>query len=141
MLIRLPSLFAAATLLAAAPGPLLAAVAPEPMHKGLVGDWRNSKNTIHLRVKQCGPAYCGTVIWAGDQQRADARKGSGKDLVGSLLLRDLRPSGDKTWRGKVYVPDINFTVTATVLQMSDVLIRISGCSFGIICRTQHWQRL
>jgi uncharacterized protein (DUF2147 family) len=135
MLIRLPSLLAAFALLTAA------ASAPSPARKGLEGDWRNTKNTVHLRVSRCGPAYCGTVIWAGEQQRADARKGSGKDLVGSLLLRDLRPSGPATWRGKVHVPDININVRATVVQMSDVLIRVSGCSFGIVCKTQHWHRI
>ena len=133
MLIRLPSLFAAFVLLTAA--------APAPTMKGIEGEWRNTKNTVHLRVSRCGPAYCGTVTWAGDQQRADARKGSGEDLVGSTLLRDLRPSGSGTWRGKVRVPDINITARATVVQMSDVLIRVSGCSFGIVCKTQHWHRI
>lgn len=133
MLIRLPSLLAAFALLTAA--------APAPTMKGLEGDWRNTKNTVHLRVSRCGPAYCGTVTWAGDQQRADARKGSGEDLIGSLLLRDLRPSGSGTWRGKVHVPDINIDARATVVQMSDVLLRVSGCSFGIVCKTQHWHRI
>lgn len=133
MLIRLPTLLAAFALLTAA--------APAPLAKGLEGDWRNTKNTVHLRVSRCGPAYCGTVTWAAEQQRADARKGSGEDLIGSMLLRDLRPSGSATWRGKVHVPDIDINVRATVVQMSDVLLRVSGCSFGIVCKTQHWHRI
>ncbi|RYD90303.1 MAG: DUF2147 domain-containing protein [Sphingomonadales bacterium] len=136
ILIRLFSLLAAATFLVAA--------APAPMSdpNGLEGDWRNTKDTVHLRVSRCGPSYCGKVTWAGEQQRADARKGSGKDLVGSTLLRDLRPSGSATWRGKIYVPDININVTATVVQLSPIKLRVSGCSWlNVVCRTQHWHRI
>lgn len=133
MLIRLLSLFAATFLLGAA--------APPPA-KGLLGEWRNTNNNVHLRVQPCGAALCGTVTWAGAQQRADARKGSGKELVGSVLLRNLQPSGEATWRGKVFIPDVNTSASATVVQLSDILIRVSGCSFlGLACKTQHWHRI
>lgn len=125
--------------------PLLGGAAPvpaAPVQDGLQGDWRNTKNTIHMRVRPCGQAMCGTVTWAGDQQRADARKGSGKDLLGATLLRDLRQGDDGKWRGKVYVPDIDSNVSATIIQLNSYTIRISGCTLvGIICRTQHWHRL
>ena len=135
MIKRLLSLSACIALLAGAAAPL-------PPGPGLQGEWRNTKNTVHLRVAPCGAALCGTVSWAADQQRADARKGSGKELVGSQLLRELKPDGDDTWRGKIYIPDVNTTASATVVQMSPVLIRVSGCTlFGLACRTQHWHRI
>lgn len=84
---------------------------------------------------------CGTVVWAADRQRADARKGSGKDLVGSVLLRDLRPDGDG-WEGKIFVPDINTMASATVKQLDSDTLLVSGCTMmGILCRTQHWYRM
>ncbi|MCW3846204.1 DUF2147 domain-containing protein [Sphingomonas sp. LB-2] len=130
-------LFALATCAA-----LLGASAPAPADGGLQGDWRNTKNTVHLRVEPCGQALCGTVTWAADQQRADARKGSGKDLIGSALLRDLRRGGDGKWRGKIYIPDIDTTASATVTQINDDQILVSGCTFlGVICRSQHWHRI
>jgi len=134
MTIRLFSLFACAALLGGA--------APAPVQEGLQGEWRNTRNTVHLRVQPCGAALCGTVTWAADQQRADAKKGSGRELIGSALLRDLRKGNDGNWHGKVFVPDINSTATATVIQLNGNLIRVSGCTlFGLACRTQHWHRL
>ena len=133
MTIRLISLFAAIFLLGAA--------APQPA-RGLLGEWRNTNNNVHLRLQPCGAAVCGKVTWAAALQRADARKGSGKELVGSMLLHDLRQGRDGTWRGKVFIPDINTNASGTVTQLSDVLIRVSGCTLlGLVCKTQHWHRI
>jgi len=135
MIGRLLGLFACVALLGASASPPI-------QGSGIRGEWRNTKNTVHLRVGPCGAALCGTVIWAADKQRADARKGSGKELVGSLLLRDLRPHGNASWRGKIYIPDIDTTASATAVQLSPKLIRVSGCGlFGLACRTQHWHRI
>lgn len=133
MLIRVLGLFAATSLLG---------VASPASADGLQGEWRNTKNTVHLRVRPCGSALCGIVTWAAPQQRADARKGSGNELIGSVLLRDLRSSGKGTWSGKVFVPDVNANASASVTQINNVLIRVSGCTlFGLACKTQHWHRL
>lgn len=133
MLIRLLSLLAA---------PLLLSAAPPPAAQGIQGEWRNTNNTVHLRLKPCGPAICGTVTWAAATQRADARKGSGKELIGSVLLHNLKPSGEATWTGKVFIPDINTNASGTVIQLSDILIKVSGCTMlGLICKTQHWHRI
>jgi len=132
MSIRPLALLACATLLGAA----------APAQPDLRGEWRNTKNTVHLKVQPCGSALCGTVTWAADQQRADARKGSGTDLVGSQLLRELKRGSDGKWHGEAYIPDINTTASATVVQLSEDLIQVSGCRlFGMICRTQHWHRI
>ena len=121
---------------------LIGASAPAPAQEGLEGNWRNTKNTVHLSVKPCGAALCGTVTWAAEQQRADAKKGSGRDLIGAQLLRDLRKGSDGKWRGKVFVPDINSNASATVTLLSGNQILVSGCTlFGIACKTQHWHRL
>ena len=121
---------------------LLGGAAPAPAQDGLQGEWRNTKNTVHMRVQPCGPALCGTVTWAADQQRADARKGSGRELIGSVLMRDLTRGNDGKWRGKVFVPDINTSASATVIQLNSYTLRITGCTLlGLACRTQHWHRI
>src|ERR1700741_4531122 len=73
------------------------------------GVWRNPKNTVHLEIKPCGASACGYVIWASAKAQADARKGSGKELIGMQLLRDFEHAG-RSWRGKVFVPDLNMTL-------------------------------
>lgn len=121
---------------------LIGAAAPVPPQADLQGDWRNTKDTVHLKVQPCGSALCGTVTWAGDQQRADAKKGTGKELVGSRLLSELKLGDDGKWRGKVFIPDVNTNASATVEQLSPDLILITGCTLlGIVCKSQHWHRI
>lgn len=113
-----------------------------PPQAGVEGVWKNARNTIHLRLAPCGDALCATVVWATDKARADARKGSGKELIGSQLLTDLRPTGAGTWRGKAYVPDLDRHATATVLRTKPDELRVSGCVLGgLICRARHWGRI
>ena len=139
MSIRLPALLGCVLLTAAAPAHQEPAAPVESM---LRGEWRNTNDTVHLRVDRCGEGYCGTVIWAIDKARSDAKRGSGKDLIGSELLRDLRPQGEGKWRGKVFIPDINADGTAMVTRVDDSTLLISGCVFlGLACKTQHWWRL
>lgn len=119
---------------------LLGAGAPPP--RGVEGDWRNSRNTIHLRVAPCGDTLCATVIWASAVAQADAKKGSGKDLIGSQLVTGLRQQRDGRWRGRAYVPDINIRGSATVTQLNPNQLRVSGCVIaGIVCQTRHWHRI
>lgn len=123
-------------------GTLLVAAAPPVAASDLQDEWRNTNNTVHLRVKPCGEALCGTVTWATEEQRASARKGSGKDLVGSVLLRDLKRASDGSWRGKVFLPAINANASATLTQVNPQMLRVSGCTLlGLACKSQHWHRI
>jgi uncharacterized protein (DUF2147 family) len=105
------------------------------------GTWKSPKNSVHLDIRPCGQQACGFVIWASPGADADARKGSGKPLVGQQLLRDFRP--DKAgWRGKVYAPDLNRTFTGTAKLLDDDRLEAKGCVLGgLICKTQIWQRV
>ncbi|MCP3731909.1 DUF2147 domain-containing protein [Sphingomonas sp. MG17] len=119
---------------------LLGAAAPQP--GGLEGVWRNARNTIHLRIASCGEALCATVVWANPVAQADARKGSGQDLIGSKLMTGLRRHPDGKWRGRAYVPDIDKRASATVIQLKEDQLRVSGCMLGgLVCQTRHWQRI
>ena len=126
---------------------LLAAIpalmgAASPPAETLQGEWRNTLNTVHLSVKPCGDALCGSVTWASDEQRAAAKRGSGQDIVGRVLLRDLRRNDNGTWRGKAFIPAINSSASATVTQLSNNLMRVTGCTLmGLACKTQHWHRI
>ena len=74
----------------------------------LYGRWKNPKNSVHVDIRPCGESACGYVVWASEKAKEDARRGSGKELVGMQLLRDFKPTADG-WRGKVFVPDLNRT--------------------------------
>src|SRR4051794_17632442 len=72
----------------------------------LLGVWRNPKNSVHVEIRPCGASSCGYVVWASPTAQADARRGSGRELVGMQLLKDFSPTAHG-WRGKVFVPDLN----------------------------------
>lgn len=142
-------MFRALLLLAAAAG-LTAAADPPPdaplrsvrEARGIEGQWRNTRNTVHLKVSECGESLCGTVIWAVPQARQDARRGSGQDLIGRALFREFQQVDDGTWRGKVYIPDINANASAKITQLDRDTMLVSGCLFlKIACKTQHWWRM
>ncbi|WP_158011612.1 DUF2147 domain-containing protein [Sphingomonas turrisvirgatae] len=119
---------------------LLAGAAPP--QQGIEGVYQNAHRTIRLRLAPCGDALCATVVWATDKARADARKGSGRELIGSQLLTDLRPTGPGKWRGKAYVPDLDRRATATVVRTRVDELRVSGCVLGgLICQSRHWGRI
>lgn len=78
------------------------------------GIWRNPKNSVHIRAEPCGQGMCGTVVWANEKAKSDARKGSDKPLLGSRLFQNFAREAPRVWRGKVFVPDIGKTFTGTV---------------------------
>ncbi|AGH48421.1 MULTISPECIES: DUF2147 domain-containing protein [Sphingomonadales] len=116
-----------------------AAASAEPYY----GLWRNPKDSVRVRTHPCGARLCGTVEWANDKAKADAREGGTENLVGTELFRDFRPGKNDIWRGKVFVPDMNktFSGTLTVTDGGGTL-RARGCLFaGVGCKSQYWTRI
>lgn len=106
------------------------------------GIWRNPGDSVHIRAERCGQAMCGTVVWASDKARADARRGGTDPLVGTQLFRDFRPEKPNVWRGRVFVPDIGKTFSGTVRLIDPDHLEGKGCLIGGIgCRSQVWTRL
>lgn len=96
---------------------------------------------MHLEIRPCGGSACGYVVWASPKAQADARRGSGKELIGMQLLRDFAP-GERSWRGKVYVPDLNVTLGGAVRSLDAGHIEAKGCLVGgLICKSQVWSRI
>lgn len=120
------------------------ALADEGKGSALFGSWRNPKNTVHVEIRHCGggATACGVVTWATEKAQADAKKGSGKVLVGMQLFQGLRPDKAGVWHGKVYVPDKNMTFAGSAEAVDGKTLRAKGCLFGsILCKSQLWTRL
>jgi len=109
---------------------------------GLFGLWRNPKDTVHVEIRNCGPSACGVVVWASPKAQQAARKGSGKELVGLQILRDFARRGDDIWRGSVFVPDLNLTLSGTARLVDEDRLEAKGCLVGgLFCKSQVWYRL
>lgn len=137
-----PRVCAGLALAAATVVPGLAGAQAPPATDGIYGVWRNPKDSVHVEIKPCGPEVCGYVVWANDEARTDARKGSGGELLGRQLLRDFTPGDKGEWRGKVFAPDVNMTFSGRVLVLDAGKLRAKGCVLGnFLCKTQVWTRV
>ncbi|WP_331541049.1 DUF2147 domain-containing protein [Phenylobacterium sp.] len=106
------------------------------------GIWRNPKNSVHVEIRPCGQAECGVVIWASPKAVADARRGGTKELVGVELFSGFVRNQDGSWKGKVFVPDLNGTFTGTAVLMDERTLRAHGCLLArIFCKSQLWRRV
>lgn len=105
------------------------------------GTWRNSANSVHIRAQRCGPAMCGTVVWANERARADAARGGEDRLVGSRIFQDF-VAEDGVWYGEVYVPDLDRSFEGTIELADRNTLIGTGCLFGSFgCREQRWTRV
>ena len=105
------------------------------------GVWRNPKNSVHVEIKPCGGGRaCGFVVWANDEAKADAKKGGTPDLVGLQLLRDFQLQKNGSWKGKVFVPDLNVTLGGTADFPDATTMKAKGCLL-LFCKSQTWRRV
>jgi uncharacterized protein (DUF2147 family) len=115
------------------------AAPPAPKWSGV---WRNAANSVHLRTAPCGrSSMCGTVIWASAKAKADVAARGGR-LIGTQLFRDFQDTGNGTWEGEVYVPDIDRTFSGTITPRGNNTLVGEGCLFGSFgCKQQVWTRV
>jgi uncharacterized protein (DUF2147 family) len=108
----------------------------------IYGVWRNPKNSVHLEIRACETGTCGYVVWANAHAREDARKGSGKELLGMQLLRGFAPDERNVWRGKVFVPDLDRTFSGSAQLIDDRSLKAKGCFLAnLFCKSQTWTRI
>ena len=103
------------------------------------GRWE--KGNMQIEIRPCGEGYCGTVVKASEKQKARARRGSGTELIGATLIRDIRPNGPGRYRARVFVADRNIHATGRIRQISEDLLKVSGCVLAIICKSANWVRV
>ena len=126
-------IFFAASLLLTAPSAVAA--------QSLEGSWTNPKRSVIVKVDRCGPAYCGTVSWASQHNR-DKVADNGRQLVGTRILTDLKPTGGGQFKGQAYEPKRNIRGSAIVRQVGTNVMVVKGCAvLGIFCKEQRWTRI
>lgn len=105
------------------------------------GKWR--KGNMEVEIRSCGTqTWCAKVTDASDSQRAKAKKGSGVELLGLTMIRDLKPDDRPgRYKGKVFIADKDMTVKGTVTAIGPDTISVRGCAvIGLVCREREWKR-
>jgi uncharacterized protein (DUF2147 family) len=108
----------------------------------LDGQWRNPKGSVTVRVAGCGDAICGYVVQATAKAKAGARKGGTPNLIGTQILRGLRPAGNGVYKGVAFDPKRNLHAPATIRLLDSSTLSVKGCLInGILCKEQRWTRV
>jgi len=109
----------------------------------ILGQWKNKKGSVVVRVHPCGNAICGTVVNASAKAKAGARKGGTDNLIGTRILSGLRPSGDNTFKGQAFEPKHNIRAPATLRLIGPNTLEVRGCALAgmLLCKETHWTRV
>jgi len=106
------------------------------------GQWTNPKGSVVIEMTKCGPFYCGRVVRASPEAKADARAGGTPNLVGSNLLSGFKPDGKGGWVGRVFLPKRNMHATGTIRAVGTDQLSVRGCAIvGLVCKEQRWRRV
>jgi uncharacterized protein (DUF2147 family) len=106
------------------------------------GLWRNPSGNVEVRIEDCGPKVCGRVASASEKARADAARGGHPNLIGMDLFEDFQRESADTFRGRVFVPDINRRFNGKLTIQDANTIRVRGClTRNTGCRSQTWTRV
>src|SRR5690348_10864678 len=119
---------------------LSVALAPaSALAKSLEGRWKNG--AMEIVIAPCGDSLCGRVVKASAKQQAKSRRGSGTKLLGARVIDNIQPSGPGRWNADVFVATRNVNARGTIEQAGPNRLTVHGCVLGILCKTQHWDRI
>ena len=119
---------------------LFGAATPAAASAPIEGHW--ARGNMQIQIAPCGQTLCGTVLRASEKQIARAEAGSGIDLIGATLIRNIRPVGPGRYTAKVFVADKNMNANGSIVQVSPDQLSVKGCvAFGLFCKSQHWNRI
>ena len=106
------------------------------------GVWRNSYNSVDVRIDDCGSNVCGVVVGATAEALNDAKDSGYPNLMGMELLRDYHADSARRWSGTVFVPDLGHSFSSHIDMIDATHARIAGCLWHqFICKSQIWRRL
>ena len=103
------------------------------------GRWK--KGNLQIDIRHCGQTLCGTVVKASAKQQARAERGSGTELIGATLIRQIQPTGPNSYKAKVFVADRNMHAAGKIRQLSPNRLKVSGCVLAVVCKSANWTRV
>lgn len=127
-------------------GVLAVLLAAAPALAANLGVFKNPAGSVQVRLTECGTGLCGTIVSANAKARADAAKAGQTKLIGMQLFREMSAepaaAGEpRRWTGKVYVPDLDKTVSGKA-ELHGRTLSVTGCLVaGAFCKGQDWTRI
>ena len=111
---------------------------------GIEGTWTRSNGKSKIKISKCGGSFCTKIVWmktpGKDTKNEDASLRS-RDLVGTTISNNMKPSGEGKWSGTIYNANKGKFYTGSAIVKGDKL-RMKGCltSAGILCQSAKFTR-
>ncbi len=107
-----------------------------------VGTWKTPTGSV-IRITGGKGSITGTIVSVRDKSRRDSfnpnKKLRNRKLPGVRIFR-LSRSGSDSWKGSLYNTKDGKTYTGYVKVLGANRIKLSGCAFGVFCKSQVWSR-
>lgn len=115
------------------------------------GTWLTQAGDARVKVKSCGKALCGTIVWLREPIDPNTGKPQVDDknvnpalarrpMIGLQIFGDMRPAGPNKWSGHIYNADDGKTYDSSVSVAGPDSLRVEGC-VGSLCGGESWSRV
>lgn len=132
-------------------GAAIAAASPQaaPPLDAVIGRWKTETRGGIVEIQRCGASICGRILTSDalriDPTLKDARNGNAalrnRPLRGLQILSGFT-AGRAGWTGgRIYNAEEGRTYTADVTPEGADRLKVRGCVFRPLCRTQTWTRV
>src|SRR5450631_1915406 len=125
----------------------LGAMAEDDTQSLILGNWLTESKDGIIQISQAtGGVYEGRIVGGNQPARLDAKNPDtalrSKPLRGSVILRNLRYSGDGKWSGgAIYEPDTGRTYKCLVELIDSEHLKMHGfIGISLLGKSQIWTR-
>ena len=129
---------------------LLAAPQAAPSADSVVGTWKSETRGGVVEIQRCGPSICGRIVTSealrSNPGLRDANNSNAslrnRPLRGLQILSGFKPGKGGVWSdGSIYNAEDGKTYTARVTPAGPNQLKLRGCVFVPLCKTQTWTRI
>jgi uncharacterized protein (DUF2147 family) len=115
----------------------------------VAGLWLTPTDAGVVKISHCGASLCAELLTSNKIKRDASLKDShnqdqslrGRTLKGLELFQDFKGAGGSWTDGRIYNPDDGGTYHATIELQGGDQLKLVGCIFAPLCKTQIWRRL
>lgn len=114
----------------------------------VTGSWLTPSRNGVVEIYKCGASVCGRLVSSDglkadpslkDVNNADAAQ-RGRALKGLVILQGFKGAGGSWSDGTIYNAEDGKTYSATLTLEGDDTLKVKGCIFAPLCKTQSWTR-
>jgi uncharacterized protein (DUF2147 family) len=125
------------------------AMAMAAPHDVAVGRWKTETRGGIVEIQRCGPSICGRLLTSEhlrtNPNLKDANNTNAalrnRPLRGLQILSGFKADGNGWSGGKIYNAEDGKTYSAYVTPEGPNQLKVKGCVFRPLCKTQTWTRV